>query len=422
MTLQSSRIFHWARLLSKFVSIQLVVQALTLASGILIVRNLNKQEYALYTIATTMQGTMSLFADMGISIGLSSIGGKVWQDRYRFGQLINTALYLRYYLAAASITIVTPVSVWMLITNGASILYAILITATVLVGFYFQLTIGVYNIVPRLHSQISRIQKLDLVMNISRIALLGVSYLTFFNTFVVTLASSLALGIQQLVLKNLANDNIDRRASLNEEDKADIVKIIKQSSPNTIFYCFQGQITIWLLSIFGNVQNVAEIGALGRFSVVFAVIGSVMTGIVYPSFARCQSPKSLFRLYTKTLVTICLFSVTLVIISVLFSTQLLWVIGSQYAHLQSELILCTVSSGLFFIVNTMWSLNTAKAWIDLVWLQIPGVITAQIIVFFLIDVSTLKGAIIFGMAPLIPGAILNLYMTYKGFKNSNQDL
>ncbi|BAZ32301.1 hypothetical protein NIES4074_48030 [Cylindrospermum sp. NIES-4074] len=413
---------HWTTVLSKFVSVQILVQGLSLVSGIFLVRTLNQQEYAYYTIATTMQGTMSVLADMGISIGLSAIGGKVWQDRYRFGQLINTALQLRYYLAAISITVVAPISVWMLFRNGSSLLYALLITVIVLVGFSFQLTTGVLNIVPRLHSQIRVIQNLDLVLNISRIVLLGVAYLTVLNASVATFVGSVALGIQQLLLGRLVTDNIDRKASLNEEDRAEITQIIKKSAPNTIFYCFQGQITVWLLSIFGSVQSVAEIGALGRLGLIFSIIGSVMSGIVLPSFARCQSSKLLFRRYWQILATMCLFAAVLVGLAALLPGQLLWVIGAKYAHLESELILVIVSSGLYFIVNTMWSINASKAWLSLVWLQIPGTLTVQISSIFLVDLSTLKGAIIFGMLPLIPGILLNSYMTYKGLKGNWQNI
>jgi len=417
-----SNVVHWIKVLSKFVSVQILVQALTLASGIFIVRTLDQKEYAHYTIATTMQGTMSVLADMGISIGLSAIGGKVWQDRYRFGQLINTALQLRYYLAAISITVVTPILIWMLFRSGASLLSATLITVMVLVGFYFQLTIGVLNIVPRLHSQIRLIQNLDLVFNISRIALLWVSSLIVLNAAVAIFVGSVALGIQRLLLGRLVTPNIHRKATLNEEDRVEIIKIIKKSAPNTIFYCFQGQITVWLLSIFGSVQSIAEVGALGRLGLIFSIIGSVMSGIVLPSFARCHSPKFLFRRYCQILCTICLFSAALVGLAALLPGQLLWIIGAKYAHLESELILVIASSGLFFVVNTMWSLNASKAWLNHVWLQIPLTIIVQIGSILLLDFSTLKGAIIFGMVPLIPGVILNLYMTYKGLKETVQNI
>ena len=57
-----------------------------------------------------MQGTINLLADIGISIGLVSIGSRVWHDRRRFGELINTALHMRRKLGGIAIIVVTPVS------------------------------------------------------------------------------------------------------------------------------------------------------------------------------------------------------------------------------------------------------------------------------------------------------------------------
>ena len=68
----------------------MLVQLIGFAAGILLVRRLDQHEYALFTIANTMQGTINVLADIGISIGLVSIGGRVWQDRHRFGELVGT--------------------------------------------------------------------------------------------------------------------------------------------------------------------------------------------------------------------------------------------------------------------------------------------------------------------------------------------
>jgi hypothetical protein len=78
----------------------MLVQLIGFAAGILLVRQLDQHEYALFTIANTMQGTINVLADIGISIGLISIGGRVWQDRNRFGELISTGLKLRRKLGA----------------------------------------------------------------------------------------------------------------------------------------------------------------------------------------------------------------------------------------------------------------------------------------------------------------------------------
>src|SRR6202008_1778487 len=107
------------KVVGNFALIQAGVQIIGFLGGILLVRWLPQREYAYFTIANTMQGTINLLADIGISVGLISIGGRVWHDRYRFGELINTALGVRRRLGAIAIVAVTPIMYSMLVKNGA---------------------------------------------------------------------------------------------------------------------------------------------------------------------------------------------------------------------------------------------------------------------------------------------------------------
>src|ERR1051325_1691336 len=113
------RALHRARIVGSFAIVQAIVQVIGFGSGILIIRTLEQREYAYFTIANTMQGTINLLADIGISVGLISIGGRVWHDRHRFGQLINTALRARKKLGAVAIIVVTPFLFFLLSRNGA---------------------------------------------------------------------------------------------------------------------------------------------------------------------------------------------------------------------------------------------------------------------------------------------------------------
>lgn len=370
---------HWAKLLSKFVSIQIVVQALTLASGIFIVRTLDQKEYAYYTIANSMLSTMNILADSGVSISLSAIGGKVWQDRYRFGQLINNAMRFRYYLAAISITVVTPILIWILIRNGASIGYAVLITIVVLLGLNFQLTNGVLIVVPRLHSQISRIQNLDILSAISRLILLGLGYLTFWNATVAIATGSLVSGLQRFVLGRWSAENIDNQVSSNEEDSKFILTTIKHSLPSSIFFCIQGQLSVFIISIFGSTQNIAELGALGRIGVIFTVINSVMATIVLPSFSRCQSVVILRRRYFQILGLFLLLGIVMIASAYIFPDQILWIIGKKYSHLKNELFMIILVTFVSLFVALMSSFNLAKGWIKHIWIDIPMTLILQVI-------------------------------------------
>ncbi len=401
-------------MLTKFVSVQVVVQLLGAASGILLVRALSRQEYAYFIIANSFLATISILADSGVSIGLTSIGGRVWQDRFRFGELINTALRLRRYLALIAVAVVAPILVWMLVSNGASKSYSAVVTLAVLIALNYQLTAGVLGVVPRLHSEVGRVQKLDALAAVARLVLLVAAYFIFLDAAVALFAGLVGVVGQYFFLKRWAADNIEPRAPINREDQKTILGIVKHQAPNAVFYCLQGQLTVWLISVFGNTANVAEIGALGRLGMIFAVISAVMSSIVLPGFARCQSAELLRRRYFQIVGGFLLMGAGLVAIAALFPDELLWILGSKYAHLRNELLLMMTMSAFSALIAAMWSLNSTKAWIKYSWLNIPSVIFTQVVLLLSVDISTLKGVLVFGILSLVPTFALNSFLTYRG--------
>jgi len=407
------------KILSKFMTVQLAVQAMGIASGILLVRALTKAEYAYFTLAFSMQSTMSILADSGVSISLSSIGGRVWRDRERFGELINTALRLRRYLAAIAVVAVTPFLVWLLIRSGSPRAYACVIALTVLAGLNYQLLSGVLMIVPRLHSQIRRIQILDALAAAVRLALLVAAYCVFLNAAVAIWATIVSVIAQYGLLNRWASESIDKKARVNKEDEAAMLGIVKHQAPNAVFYCLQGQLTVWLISVFGNAQSIAEIGALGRLSVIFAIINAAMTSIVLPAFARCQSPRELRLRYFQVCGGFCALGLSLIAAAAVFPDQILWILGGKYANLRQELLLMMVMAAFSAVISAMWSLNSTRAWIKHSWLNIPSVILTQIVLLTVLDVSTVRGVILFGILSLTPTFLLNSLLTFRGLSGQS---
>src|SRR5438046_7369127 len=222
------RAFDHARRIGNYTLVQATVQLIAFSSGILLVRWLPQQESAFYTIANAMQAALMLLADIGISVGLVSIGGRVWQDRHRFGELINTGLAVRRKLAAASVIIVAPILYAMLTKNGASSVYTLLLIAFVLAGFSIQLSVDVFSVVPRLHSDIGRIQKIDFICAIFRLLLLlGLVY--FFATAGLAVAiASAAFLLPHIILRAYTPTVVNLTANENADDRREIVRLIKK--------------------------------------------------------------------------------------------------------------------------------------------------------------------------------------------------
>lgn len=416
MSTRSEKAVYWLKLLSKFVSVQLIVQAINLFSGILIIRTISKQEYAFFVIANAMQATMNTLSDSGLGSALSAIGGRVWQDPYRFGQLINTAMQCRKYLATIAILVVTPILFWILLSNRASIEHTILLTLAILIELSFYLSAGVLRIVLQLHSQIDRVQKLDLIFACSRIILLIFACMTFLNSVVAAFASTIASGIHNFFLRRWVKDNIDIQATINKNDRQEIFNIVKPQVANAIFFSIQGQLTVWLVSFFGNTSNIAEVGALGRIVVIFSIANSVVINILLPSFARNQSSiDSLNRQYWQILGFCCLCGAVLICLAIFLPSQILWILGNKYANLQFELLLMTIGCAFNFIIGGMWGMNSSRGWVDYSWLYIPSTVITQIILITFLDIGNLKGVLFFNILSCIPNFFINAILSFRGF-------
>ncbi len=408
-----NKLLGWFRLLAGFGAVQIVIQAVGFLSGILIVRNLSKPDYAWFTIANSLAATMGMLADSGVSGALSSIGGRVWQDNVRFGSLIRTALQLRRTLAWGSITVVTPVFIWMLMRNQAPAGVIVVLLPAALSGFLLQLTASVLGVVISLRQEIRQMQGIGLAAALLRIVLIGIAVLVFIDARVAVIIGTLATGLQLYLVRKWTRAAVDCTAPPTSEYRVEILSVVKRQAPLTIFYCLQAQIGVWLISLFGSSQRVAEIGALGRFAVIFALIASVTNGIVLPRFARCQDRGILRRRYWQTIGgCTCIFGL-LVAASAFFPRPLLWILGSQYANLEHEVWLMMLNAAMGAMFMTMYGLTFSKAWIPSALVTIPMEILTQAILIFTLDISTVRGVLVLGCLSCVPPILLNIYIARR---------
>ena len=365
-----------------------------------------------------MQGTINLLADIGISIGLISIGGRVWHDRRRFGELINTALKMRRKLGAIAILVVAPVLYFMLIKNGAPLSYTALLIAILLAGLLVQFAVGVFSVVPRLRSDVGKIQIIDFAGAAVRLVLLIALMFVFLNTAVAIAVSGFAIFIQYLLLRRYVASVIDLNAHENPEDRRAMIGFIRNQAANAIFFCFQGQITVFLISFFARHPNsVAEVGALGRLAMIFVVINNLLTNVFVPAFARCQDKRKLRWQYVAIIGAVGGFSLVVVCAAAFFPGEFLFVLGNKYAHLQRELLLMVSGSVLGALTGTIWALNASKAWIAGSWLYIPLTLATQIALIPFTDFSSVSGVLFFNLFSAIPNLLLNLVLSFRGFRS-----
>ncbi len=408
-----STVRKWVPILVKFTLVQGLVQVLGLIAGLLIVRALPKREYAFYTIGNTMLGAILTLADSGISSALTAIGGRVWQDSLSLGSLLNTALQLRRKVAGATVLAVVPVLIWLLAQNGASRLTIFVLVSAVLAGSGLELITRVYAVALRLRSEIRQIQKQALVSALVKLAIVAGALLIFINAAVAILSVVIGYAVQYWMLRQWVHREVDRSVPTDPVMRSEIVAVLKKQAPHSIYYCLQGQITVWLISIFGNAERVADVGALGRLAVAFALLTSITIEVVLPAFARIQSVQQLRRRYCQIVAGYVAVSILSVAAVGVFPRQFLSVLGHQYSGLAAEGVLMAVCAVVSTTAGLFWAINASRAWIVPPAFLIPCTIVVQIAMISFLDLSTVKGVLLFTMYSWVPSIVLSVWLAMR---------
>ena len=338
----------WLRLLAGYAVVQAIAQGLGFLAGIMVVRTLPKEDYAWFMIVNTIGPVMNMLSDNGITSSLAAIGGKFWQDDVRMGSLVNTAMILRKRLVLFSFLAVTPLLVWMLWRNHAAPSIIAWLVPITLAGVLFQLNTGVLGVVISLRQQVSRMQALVFAGVLPRLALVGVfAALGWLNAPLAVAASTVALAGQFWLLEHWVKPQIAGDAAPDPGFRKDILAIVKRQAPQVVYFCVQGQIGLWLISIFGNVQRVAEVGALGRIGMIFSILISTTSALIVPRFARCQDPARLRSRYALILLGFASILLLGTLFAWLLPGSLLWLLGAQYAQLGGLVWLAVLAAGNF---------------------------------------------------------------------------
>ncbi len=389
-----SKVMDWGRLASITGSAQMVVQGVSFASGILVIRLLPTKEYALYTLANTMLGTVIVLADGGITNGVMSQGGRVWQDRTRMGAVLATGLELRRKFAVVSLLVAVPVLVYLLRHHGASWPMAALLVAALVPAFFTALSGGLLEVAPRLHQDIVALQKTQVAVNFGRLAVVCATLFAFPWAAVAIAGAGLPQVWGNRRLRRISLAYADWHQPPDPAVRREILGIVKRLLPDAIYYCLSGQITVWLISLAGSTAAVAQVGALGRLTVGLSLFGAMISTLITPRFARLpsDSPLLLTR-YFQLLGGLVVLGLCIVGGAWLFADQLLWILGKNYANLHTELVLNMAAGSIGLMYGASFALCTFRGWAinPLIFIPISILSIATGIAFF--DVSTLKGII-----------------------------
>lgn len=404
---------QWGALIARFASIEMLVKVIGLAINFIVIRYAAKADYGLFTIASSMVFMLNTLSDSGISSGTSAVAGEVWRDRGRFSELIRTSLRLRRSMVVFMTAAILPIAVWLLDKNGASYGNIAVLSALILLTAVFMLQSSIYATALKFYKKFDTLQYTKIIADSTRLVavlmLSAVAYLGYESLNVLTLTAvfSLGAGISAFRLRYYGQQLIDDAKTINEQFKARITKVLKRQLPNDLYYAVNGQLSIFLISLFGTVSLVAEVGALSRLAMVLSIITITADTVVLPEISKARTRSGLLRRVVVILGIYLLLSLAVITVTYLFPGQILLVLGEKYGHLERELLLMITSSLLGVIAGVLFRINAMRGWVLSPWLNVPVTVGTQALLIWWLDVSTVRGILTLNIFAVMPALVMN---------------
>jgi O-antigen/teichoic acid export membrane protein len=393
------------------------VQALNLLTGFLLLRWLGVEQYAIYTLLAGFQGTMGVMVEMGLAGSLVGLlAGR--KDNLTVGGYIESAKRYRNIFFAVAVPFTAVAFTLLFLRQGwgwdlGAVLFVALLTNT----FFLSWT-KYYSVPFLIRHDMTGLYLLQAVFAALRLA--GCWLLSLggvISAAVVAWLTAITTTAMGWAYRRQASPLIEQPDRPDPEKNREILNFIRPLMPATLFYAFQGQIGVLLISWFGKADTIAEVGALSRISQIFILFGAFNTVVVAPYIAK--TPRHLLlRRYFGFFSGALGLSACVVSAGFFLPGIFIWLIGPNYSHLAADLGFLLLASCLNLVSGLMWCMHSARKWIFGwgVWLYIATTILVQLVCLKFMALDTVKGILMFSIYTSLAMFSVCVVWAFAGFR------
>lgn len=393
--LNRARAARWSKELGKFFSWQIGITIVNMVAGLLIIRFLDKLDYAFYTVGFAATGIFTAVSDSGVTPIVNSIAGKDWQHRGRMGSVINTALGFQKEVGLWLALPLTAYAIWQYRLIDASWTSAVVLTLIFGVIGLSTLETSILKIPIIFAKRVVTTQRLELRTSLLKLVLVVALGLTIPGAVSFAIGTAVATLYALGAFRKEARSYADLAEGRDRDTRANILGLFKLNAPGTLYWSFQGQITVLLCSLFATTENVAEIGALGRLALIFGILNTFVGGYLLPEVSKATTARRILQIAAAIMGIYVLATAALMAIAYFEPQLLLLILGSQYRNLQDVLLLFVGTSMIGVFQGLVAGICASRGWLKWFALYIPLTVVTQIILLLRVDLSQLRGIIVF---------------------------
>lgn len=406
-----SRFKHWTTLILRFLAGQGSVQLLNLISGFFLLRLLSVEAYAQYSVAFSFQNTIGILVDLGFSGSIVALVGDRIHNKEVLGTYIRAAKHFRNRLFAVIIPLAVVAFPVFTSKQNWNWTTQLLLIASIVSSLFFQGWISYYSSPLLINQRLKEYYQPQIGAAGGRLVLCYILYLSSaLFSWTTAWVNSAVIAVNGFLYRRAAKPLITEPLHSDLKVNSEMMNYLLPLIPGIVFTAFQGQISVFIITWFGQNQNIAEVAALGRISQFFVILSAFNSVIIGPYIAKvaCQN---LAKRYFQIVGVALAISITLCTISFLFPQPLMWVLGSKYQHLQVEIGWMVSGACLSYVGGVMWTMHSARRWVY--WwgsfLYIGLLLATQIICVAVMDLSTTLNVIYFSL--ITTGAVMVVHIS-----------
>jgi O-antigen/teichoic acid export membrane protein len=407
----------WTGILSAYFTAQTLTQLAGMAAGLLLVRYMPIQQFALYTLATSVASFFTFASDLGSTTSLLYFFQRAAKGGEDFEPYLAAVLSLRrgaFLLGAAAVLLAFPRSA---AAKGFDRADVAAVTAALLLYVWFQIASSVRILALRLIGQYGRSYRADVAGGCTRlaVALLMVG-LSLLRAWLGMLGSALGVATAATLAGHRWRRGRAGPTSPLAPYRRQILRFLLPSLPSALYFSIQGPLVVWLAASFGAAKNIAEVGALGRLGLIVGMVSGLSGVVLLPHLARIVDDRLYWRRYLQFGGLLLALAGTFLAAALLFPEALLLILGKQYSGLHRELVLVIASAGLTLLGGYAVSVNFARSWNRWETLAVLVLVASQAGFVAILPLATTSGVLLFNLLSAGTGLGLQLAITAVGFR------
>ena len=353
-----------------------LVQLLSLSVGLLLLRWLSISNYAQFSVAFGFQATFGMLTDLGFSGTIIALVGPRGNDPEVVGSYIRSGRHLRNVILVCLTPVAAFVYVGIVRQHHWDLLTSALLFVSIIASINFSGMVS-YCAAPLLiRGRLPDIFRNQLAGAAFRIVACAILYLAG-GLCAWTTSWVNALGFLLIGWLNAWKSRpfVTLPARPVPGVTRQMMRYVMPNLPSLIFFALQGQVSLFLISFFGQTRSIAEVGALGRLSQIFLLLTGFNAAVIEPFMARLPKERVL-------------------------RSYLMLLLGAKYASLQQETGWMELGSCTGYLASVAWTMSAARRWIywTTSWVNIGLILTTQIVFLSLFKVDSTAHVIYFGAA------------------------